>query len=88
VSLAIARGAKRVILVGYDMQRTNGMSHWHGDHPKGLGNAGKIAEWPAEFERMAKKNPGIEIVNCSRETALTCFPRRGLEEMLNEPDPT
>ncbi|HDY5476679.1 TPA: hypothetical protein RQ695_006640, partial [Pseudomonas aeruginosa] len=36
VSLAIARGAKRIILLGYDMQKTNGQSHWHGDHPKGL----------------------------------------------------
>ena len=35
VSLAIARGAKRIILLGYDMQKTGGMSHWHGDHPEG-----------------------------------------------------
>ncbi|MGA4815964.1 hypothetical protein ACPA9J_15885 [Pseudomonas aeruginosa] len=51
--MAIARGAKRIILLGYDMQKTNGQSHWHGDHPKGLGSAGKIAEWPSEFERLS-----------------------------------
>ncbi|RZN97043.1 hypothetical protein EVV10_26355 [Pseudomonas aeruginosa] len=87
VSLAIARGAKRIILTGYDMQKTNGQSHWHGDHPKGLGSAGKIAEWPSEFERLKRTNPTIEIINCTRETALTCFARRPLEDALNEPDP-
>ncbi|EPV0130428.1 hypothetical protein [Pseudomonas aeruginosa] len=87
VSLAIARGAKRIILLGYDMQKTGGMSHWHGDHPRGLGSAGKISEWPVEFENLKRKNPGIEIINCTRETALTCFARRPLEDALNEPDP-
>lgn len=81
------QGAKRIILLGYDMQKTNGQSHWHGDHPKGLGSAGKIAEWPSEFERLKRNNPTIEIINCSRETALTCFARRPLEEVLNEHDP-
>lgn len=87
VSLAIARGAKRIILLGYDMQKTGGMSHWHGDHPRGLGSAGKISEWPVEFENLKRKNPGIEIINFTRETALTCFARRPLEDALNEPDP-
>ncbi|SFY16378.1 hypothetical protein [Azotobacter vinelandii] len=87
VSLAIARGARRIILLGYDMQKTNGQSHWHGDHPKGLGSAGKIAEWPVQFDRLKRDNSCIEIINCTRETALNCFVRRPLEEVLNEPDP-
>ncbi|MNE40571.1 hypothetical protein D3C80_1346010 [compost metagenome] len=87
VSLSIAKGARRVILLGYDMQKTGGKSHWHGDHPKGLGSAGKIADWPAEFARLQRNNPGIEIINCTRITALTCFDQRPLEEVLHEPDP-
>lgn len=82
VALAIARGAKRVVLLGYDMQYTGGRRHWHGDHPAKLGNAGRIADWPAQFERLRRENPSVEIINCSRSTALTCFPRRSLEESL------
>lgn len=82
VALAIARGAKRVMLLGYDMQYTGGKHHWHGDHPAKLGNAGAIASWPAQFEQLRKDHSTIEIINCSRETALTCFPRMPLEAAL------
>lgn len=82
IALAIAKGARRILLLGYDMQYTGGRRHWHGDHPAKLGNAGKIAEWPAFFERLRRDHPDIEIINCSRETALTCFPRQSLETAL------
>jgi hypothetical protein len=82
IALAIAKGARRVLLLGYDMQYTGGLRHWHGDHPAKLGNAGKIAEWPAFFERLRRDHPDIEIINCSRETALTCFPRMPLSMVI------
>lgn len=82
VALAIKRGAQRVILLGYDMQYTAGKRHWHGDHPAKLGNAGAIADWPAQFEQLRRDHPDIEIINCSRETALSCFPRQSLERAM------
>lgn len=82
VALAIARSAQRVLLLGYDMQYTGGRRHWHGDHPAKLGNAGAIANWPEQFEQLRKDHPSIEIINCSRETALSCFPRMPLEQAL------
>ena len=80
VSLAIHAGASKVILLGYDCQRTNGQSHWHGDHPKTLSNARSIAIWPEKFKRLADyaKKQGVQVVNCSRVTALTCFQRESL----------
>jgi len=84
VSLAAHWGAKRIILLGYDCQKTGGKSHWHGDHPKGLGNAGTIATWPTQFKKLETDLKGIEIINCSRETALTMFERKPLAEVLNE----
>lgn len=84
VSLAAHWGANRIILLGYDCQKTDGKAHWHGDHPKGLGNAGSIATWPGQFKKLAADLSGLEIINCSRETALTMFDRRPLEEVLNE----
>lgn len=84
IALAAKWGARRIILLGYDCQRTGGRRHWHGDHPAGLGNTKKLPSWPAEFKllsiRMAKE--GREIINCTRETALDCFPRMGLEMAL------
>jgi hypothetical protein len=81
VSLALIGGASRVVLLGYDCQRTGGKAHWHGDHPPMLGNAGSIASWPKKFANLAKR-AGDRVVNCSRATSLTCFPRMDLKEAL------
>lgn len=83
LTLAIFRGAKRVVLVGYDAQHTGGRSHWHGDHPQPLGSAGSVHRWPIDFERAQRQYAGrVEILNASRATALTCFPRVTLERAL------
>lgn len=84
IALAVNGGARRVLMLGYDCQKTGGQAHWHGDHPKGLGNAGSIERWPAKFQALAKECGGVEIINCSRETALEVFPRMPLEEALEE----
>lgn len=82
VSLAAHLGAARIILLGYDCQKTGGKSHWHGNHPAGLGNAGSIGTWPGMFEKLKKELAGAEIINCTRETALTMFERKELSEAL------
>jgi hypothetical protein len=82
ISLACHWGAKRIILLGYDCQKTGGKSHWHGNHPPGLGNAGSIGTWPGMFAKLKRDLAGVEIINCTRETALTMFERRPLEEVL------
>jgi sugar phosphate isomerase/epimerase len=86
VSLAIYRGAKTVIMLGYDCQHTNGKAHWHGDHPKGLGNAGSYRRWAESFLQLARHaaKEGVRVINCSRTTALTCFERGDLETMLRD----
>lgn len=82
ISFAISLGAKRVYLLGYDCQKTGGKAHWHDDYPK-LGNAESIGAWPDEFKKVAAfaHKQKVEVVNCSRETALTCFPRASLEDV-------
>lgn len=81
IHLAIMGGAKRVVLLGFDCQVTNGMKHWHGDHPAGLGNAGVMHKWHKRFAEMAERFPNM-IFNATRETALTCFERVKLEDEL------
>lgn len=84
INLAVHLGAKRVVLLGYDMGRTNGKAHWFGEHPEKLRAASPFGTFIAMFERMVGplEQLGVEVVNCSRTTALECFPRALLEQTL------
>lgn len=83
IYLAKSRGARRIILLGYDCKVSeDGKRHWHGDHPQGLGNANGVASWPAQFLRSLPNLVGITVINCSRDTALTMYARMELEEAL------
>ena len=82
ISVAEQAGAARVILLGFDCQHTSGKSHWHGDHPNHLGNAGLTAQWLDKFKQLADDFSHVEIINASRETAITCFPRARLEDLI------
>lgn len=80
ISLAAHRGAKRIILLGYDCQHTGGKAHWHGDHPRNLGNARSVTLWAENFAKLAADlaEKGVTVINASRETALECWPREDL----------
>ena len=85
IAVAARRGAKRIILIGYDCGYSGSKRHWHGDHPPGCaGNAAPrtVAKWPRQFQELAGALPGIDIINASRETALTVFRRMPLEDAL------
>lgn len=84
IALAAQMGAERIVLLGYDAQKTGGRAHWHGDHPKGLGNAGTVAKWPEQFRAVIGSLRGARVINASRATALTCFPRQSLEAALGD----
>lgn len=84
ILLAAHWGARSILLLGYDVQRTYGRAHWHGDHPRGLGNAGSLEHWPGHFAEVASRLRNTEVINCSRQTALSSFPRRTLESCLSE----
>ncbi len=84
LALAAELGAQKIIMLGYDAKHTGGKKHWHGDHPKGLGNAGSVKMWPSQFEHLARKLMRKQVFNCSRTTAIKCFPLMDLEQALNE----
>jgi len=86
ISLAAYFGAKRIIMLGFDAQKTNGEAHWHGNHPRNLGNAGQIGKWPEKFKELKADLGAIEIINASRQTALMMFKRESLEDALKESD--
>jgi hypothetical protein len=82
IQLLASFGVKRIGLLGFDHRHSEGKRHCHADHPKRLGNAGSVDAWPGlmeQTERVLKKQ-GIEVINCSRETAIKCFPRMTVDE--------
>lgn len=86
MNLATLAGAEVILLLGYDMQATDGKTHWHGDHPPGLNNPkeGNYARWRQNFATMIPDlaELSVEVVNCSRKTALKGFPMARLEDVL------
>jgi hypothetical protein len=84
INLACHFGAATIVLLGFDMQATGGKSHWHGRHPNEQCDYGPWHKWLRKFDRVAldAKAMGVEIINCTRETALTCFPREPLSYLL------
>lgn len=80
INLAYLLGAKRILLTGYDMKiGDDGASHWFGDHPDQVRSY--YDRWLPMFDQVAKQN-FIEIINCTRDTALKCFPRMTIQEAL------
>lgn len=82
VNLAYLLGAKRIILIGFDMGLNGNQRHWFGDHPGVLNASSNYADFIRHFETINPKDYGIEIINCSRQTALQCFPREDLDAAL------
>lgn len=85
INLAFHLGARRIVLLGYDMQRTGGRSHWHGDHVgKGLHNGMNFELALQAIPRLAidLQSEGVEVVNCSRQTAIKSFRRAAIREVL------
>jgi hypothetical protein len=84
VNLAIVWGAARIILVGFDMRVVGGKRHFFGDHPKPLNNRADFVSFRRPFERAAKSlPPGVEILNATAGSALTCFPMVSFEDALS-----
>lgn len=84
VGLLANQGVRKIILLGYDMQLTNGAAHHHGDHPKPLRQNTAFDTWRRNFRELAldAKTAGIELLNATRITALPWVPRIALELAL------
>ena len=83
INLAVHLGASRIVLLGYDTQPTGGRDHYFGAHPHGYKMPFDMFRWLFPSIVAPLEALGVAIVNCSRETALDCFPRRPLHEGLS-----
>lgn len=85
INLAVHLGANRIVLLGYDMgQWPDGRKHFH--------NTTRTVSYSAydAFRRFTATmaaplaEAGIDVVNCSRRTHLTCFRQAPLSEVFPE----
>jgi len=79
VHLASLWGAGQIVLLGFDMGVKDGKRHWFGDHPEGLRQPNNFGSWVSQFNGANCPTP---VVNCSRWTALECFPKSTIQEVL------
>jgi hypothetical protein len=83
INLAVHLGATRMVLLGFDMGPSpDGREYWHEPHPEN-----RLSPYPQMVEAFASlveplAELGVSVVNCSRRTALTTFPRAALEYEL------
>lgn len=76
--VAVQMGAKKLLLCGFDM----GGSHFFGEHPKPLKNTPphRFEVFKSQFAHFRPR--GVEIINCTPGSALTCYPMGTIENSL------
>jgi hypothetical protein len=84
MNLVYLFGATKIFLLGYDMKLSGGKTHWHGDHPGDLNRDLDVKTFAKNFPALADdlKAEGVEVFNVSRETALECFKKVDIENVL------
>lgn len=84
LNLATLAGAKRIILLGFDMKLgPKNEEHWFGSHPRKT-DPGTFSFMLNNFRKAVKPlaELGIEVINCSPDSALDCFRKEPLGETL------
>lgn len=84
LNLAVHLGARRVLLLGYDMGDVTGRGHFFGQHPEPIRGRHNFPTWRRAFQTMAAPlaAAGVEVLNCTRRTSLEAFPCVPLDEAL------
>jgi hypothetical protein len=88
VNLAVQFGAKRIVLVGFDMTIEHG-THWL-KHDPGVDkpDAARVEEWRKGLDACADqfRELGIEVINTSMQSALTAYPKQEFAELFDAGD--
>lgn len=79
IGLAYDGGARRLVLLGFDMHGRNG-THWHGAHPQGLDPKMLFDVWLRRFDILSRdlEAAGVEVINATPNSALHHFNRADL----------
>lgn len=84
INIAIHKGARRILLLGFDMKRKGAHTHFFGRHPPSLEREHPYDSWLERFDRLAPVlvARGVEVINCTPGSALKCFPMMRLSDAL------
>lgn len=84
INLAVHLGAKRIVLLGYDMRSIDGKRNWHDDYPPNPKVPDPYGSFLTRFPGIAEdlKRLNIECINATPGSALKCFPIVDPEEAL------
>lgn len=84
VNLAVQFGARRIVLIGFDLTLAGGV-HWHADHAHKNPDAPALARWASILDSQAGRLSalGVEVINTSPISALTAYPVALLDDALN-----
>lgn len=83
INLAFLYGAKRIVLLGYDMQRSGGKTHFFGDHQYAASSP-PFDQFRRRFQSIVKPlaKSGVTVINSTRRSVLECFPKQPLETVF------
>jgi hypothetical protein len=72
LQVCVQLGAASIRLYGFDMRGT----HFFGPYTNGLSNTtpSRRAVHLNQYAVWARRNPGIQVINCTPGSALQCFP--------------
>lgn len=96
INLAVHLGASKIFLLGFDMDidPKNNMQHWHNLYSKGpvaphddrrrrkLPFGRHLQGFPVIAEDIKKR--GVQIINVSPESTITCFPKMTIKQIFDE----
>src|SRR5262245_21708774 len=90
LNLAVQFGARRILLVGYDMRIDLG-EHWHPRHYPPLSNPhpnDNLPRWRKAIDGAAWRLEalGIALINCSPVSLLKAYPKMTIREALDYGD--
>jgi len=88
INLAVHMGAKKIILIGFDMRLDLGL-YWHGRHEGRLTNpkTSYVDRWRRAIDGVYAQlcDLGISAYNCSPVSHLAAYPKMSLEDALDVP---
>lgn len=84
LNLAYLIGYRRMLLLGYDMKKHQGKTHFFGDHPGKLNRNSSYTNFTKRFDPVARQQQGLKfkVINCAPGSALTCFEKMSIEDAL------
>lgn len=83
INIAVLAGAKKILLLGYDMRFKDGKSHWFGDHPVKTPEH-SYKHYAQNFKAMVPQlqKAGVSVINCTPGSLINCFPFSTVKQEL------